>query len=1416
MKAQQKFLTILAAAMFLAGGLPVHGAGASRLNVLFLGDQGHHKPADRFKQIKPVLAARGIELTYTEDVNALNPAQLGGYDALVIYANHTSISPAQEKALLDYVASGHGFVPLHCASFCFLNSPKYIELVGAQFKSHGTGVFKETIVNPTHPIMQGLQPIESWDESYVHTKHNNDRVVLAERRDAQGAEPYTWVRQVGKGRVFYTAWGHDERTWGNPNFVALVEHGIRWAAASAEPPLTAKKGLPPLQYTNAPFKIPNYVAGASWGTMGQALNEWQVPLAPAESAQHIVVPPGFTVKPWAAEPDIFKPICMAFDERGRLWIAETMDYPNELKAPGEGRDRITICEDTDGDGKADKFTVFADKLSIPTGMVFANGGLIVTAGGDTLFLKDTNGDDRADVREVLFTGWIMSDTHATASNLRWGFDNWIWGTVGYSGFDGVVGGKRVHFSQGVFRFKPDGSAIEFVRSSNNNTWGLAFTEDNLVFGSTANNNASFYMPIPNRYYEAVNGWSSSRMETIADIQLIYPITEHVRQVDFHGKFTAAAGHAFYTARNYPQDYWHRVAWVNEPTAHLVAKFRIVANGADFTAHNEHTWLASDDEWTAPIVTDVGPDGQVWVIDWYNYIVQHNPTPAGFKTGKGNAYESPLRDKRHGRIYRVVWDHAKPVKTKSLANATPEQLVAALKDDNMLWRLTAQRLLVERGKLDDSLERQLVALVRDRSVDAMGLNAGAIHALWTLQGLGALTSGYKIGHVAAREALDHPSAAVRRAALMVLREDMRSDMVVQKKLLLDPDAQVLLAAFLAIADLKPSDVAGPAIVAALKDERNGKDRWIPDAATAAAARNDASFLKAVLATVPPQPTTADAAPAKNLLPNQSFEQDRDGRPLDWRPATYSGSAEFTLGNIGHSGSRSAQITSKQGADASFSCRVNVEPATDYKLSAWIKTENVRRAMGALLNVHELQGDKIVRTKAITGTADWTRVEVEFNSGALTTLTVNCLLGGWGRSTGTAWFDDVQLTRGSGPALPGALGMAVKIVTGHYAQRAPADSVVPTVLALQGAPPSLAVPLLDGLAQHWPKDQAPTLTSADERKLVALLGSLPEEARSPLVSLASRWGRKDLFAGEMAGLAKGLRAQVADTKLPPETRVDAAQRLIGIDDSPESVKVILAQINPLTLPALANGLIASFNASRQPQTASELVAAFPKFTPAARRTAIATMLRRPEWARALLDAVANKQLQRSDLAADHWTQLKASPDKEIAARAADLDKLATASSADMEAIIKRLLPVAQKKGDVARGKEIFTATCAVCHTFNGEGAKIGPDLTGIGARAKQDFLVDIIDPNRSVEANYRLWNVTTKDGETYSGRLDSETQTSVDILDSAGQKHTLQRKEITEMQASNLSIMPVGFDQLPESDLASLLEYLATAGHMEAKK
>ncbi|WP_182865584.1 PVC-type heme-binding CxxCH protein [Stieleria mannarensis] len=861
MKTLTSFACLVAAgAMFLAGNARCDDP----IQVLFLGDNGPHQPGVRFRELQPVLQTRGIELTYTDQVSDLTVAKLDQYDVLAVYANIDEIAADRADAILDYVRDGGGFVPLHCASYCFRNAPEIVALMGAQFQRHGTGVFRAEVAQPNHELMQGYGGFQSWDETYVHHLHNDkNRTVLEYRVDEEGRQPWTWIRTEGQGRVFYTAWGHDSRTWTNPGFQNLVERGIRWAAkqdpsaagtflddqAFPVPGMTKiASDAPGFDYVDVGGQIPNYTPSAQWGTQGKPLNLMQKPLEPEAAMQHLVVPEGFHVELFVSEPQLGgKPICMAWDERGRLWVAETVDYPNELQPPGKGRDRIRICEDTDGDGKADKFTVFAEDLSIPTSIAFHRGGAIVQNAVETLYLKDTDGDDRADERRVLISGWELGDTHGGVSNFQYGLDNWIWAMQGYNNSQPVAGDQKERFRMGFFRMRPDGSAIEFIRSTNNNTWGLGISEEGLIFGSTANGCPSVFMPIANRYYERVRGWTPSlTLQSIADTNDFQPITDKVRQVDHHGGYTAGAGHALYTAREYPQEYWNRVAFVNGPTGHLVGSFVLRSQGSDFESTSPFNLLASDDEWSAPIMAEVGPDGQVWVIDWYNYIVQHNPTPEGFKTGKGRAYETELRDKKHGRIYRVVPDGSAGAPVPDLSKADAAGLVAALSHPTMLVRKHAQRLLVERGQTD--VADALMELVADKQTDEIGLNVGAIHALWTMHGLGLLDGDNDAANQSAVSALRHPSAGVRRNAVAVLPESADSvQAILDANLLADRNAHVRVAALLALSDLPAVGGAAPALTAVMTNPALMADRWTRDALTSAAANHSASFLES-LATV----------------------------------------------------------------------------------------------------------------------------------------------------------------------------------------------------------------------------------------------------------------------------------------------------------------------------------------------------------------------------------------------------------------------------------------------------------------------------------------------------------------------------------------------------------------------------------------
>ncbi len=808
-----------------------------RLEILFLGDNGHHKPIERVPVIMEALGPKGVNFTYTDDLADLNLKNLNKYDALMIYANWDEISESQERALLDYVASGKGILPIHCASYCFRNSKEYIKLVGGQFWRHTMDSVTTEHVQPNHPILKGLKPFTAYDETYLHTALEPDNNILAIReikadqsKDKPGKknEPYTWTRTYGKGKVFYTAYGHDERTWEKKGFQELIYNAILWSVN--EEALAAFQAREPKPFEYREAKLPNY-------EQRPGVQYQQLALSPEESMKHIQVPVDFNLELFAAEPNVMHPIALTWDEKGRLFVLITKDYPNERKPEG-GSDYILMCEDTDGDGKADKFTRFAEGLSIPTGMVFANGGLIVTQAPDILFLKDTDGDDKADVRQTLISGFGTFDTHAGPSNLHYGFDNWIWGCVGYSGFNGKVGeGDSLKFGQAFFRFKADGSALEWMTTTSNNTWGFAFNETNDVFGSTANNSHGWYMAIPHSYYNAPNRTNngSRSTDTHRDMK---PITPKVRQVDAFGGFTAAAGHNFYTARAFPKKYWNQIAFVSEPTGHILHQNQLVKSGTDFSDKEAFNLMAGADEWFSPVFAEVGPDGAVWVADWYSFIIQHNPKPDGFEMGEGNAYETDLRDYTHGRIYRVSYKDAPTYSPLVLSKNNPEELLAALTNDNMFWRMQAQRLLVERGQKD--VVPQLVALLKSTKTDEIGLNPGAIHALWTLKGLNALTKEHiEIG-------VRHPNAEVRKNALKVMPFSASSvSQIIEANLLYDAEPLVVLNALLVFSK-SPLDVkAEKAFFEKLASSNDTQDRWLPDAFSVVLTANKGRLMKKLL-------------------------------------------------------------------------------------------------------------------------------------------------------------------------------------------------------------------------------------------------------------------------------------------------------------------------------------------------------------------------------------------------------------------------------------------------------------------------------------------------------------------------------------------------------------------------------------------
>ena len=755
---------------------------------------------------------------------------------------------------------------------------------------------------------------------------------------------------------------------------------------------------------------------------------YQHPFSAKGAMERTQVPADLKLELYASDPEIGKPIAFAWDARGRLWVAATSDYPHGVTEGGEGHDKIIICEDTKGTGRADKFTVFADKLNLPTGLVFARGGVIVAQPPQLLFLKDTNGDDKADVREVLIDGWGIRDTHAQASNLHFGYDNWLYGCVGYSGFKGTVGGKPFEFAMGTYRFKPDGSALEFLHQFTNNSWAHGANDAGDQFGGTANGAPIFFGGIPATSWPAgVRGMTAKKINVVEQVRAITP---NYRQVDVFGAdangahwggYTAAAGSTFIYSSKLPARFQGK-AMVCEPTMKVVNLLDVQPDGAGWKALDAMPIFASSDEWTSPVYSEVGPDGAIWIADWQNFIIQHNPTPSvqrgGFdaKTGGGGAHENALRDHNRGRIYRIVAKDTPAVMPKPLAGASASELVAALNSDTQYWRLLAQQMIVEGTQASQPVRKTGVSPVPGvadgtsavrtggtpviqfegapalkQMVLANDSATGAIHALWALQGLGQLDAAT---HKAALFAKD---ARLRRNAIRALGSDAAAqELFFGSGVVSDPDLHTRLAALVKLGDFPKGTHISTLVRKLATDPFVKNDEWLREASRMLAKKFGASGYKE----------------GPNLLPNAGLEVvGADGFPEGWKRRDYNGNANTKAaewevvggeGNV-HSGTHALRCIvrdktkGKDRADTSFFADVTLKPNTDYRLSGWIKTHALRGDASFNDHVNRAQTDKLSRE------SDWHEVEVIYNSGKSAKASINILCVG----IGDAFYDDVKL-------------------------------------------------------------------------------------------------------------------------------------------------------------------------------------------------------------------------------------------------------------------------------------------------------------------------------------------------------------------------------------------------------------------------
>ena len=519
------------------------------------------------------------------------------------------------------------------------------------------------------------------------------------------------------------------------------------------------------------------------------------PLSPAEGLAAWQVSPRFKVELVAAEPLVMDPVAIDWGADGKLWVAEMADYPQGIDGHGKPGGRIRYLEDTDGDGRYDRSTVFLDGINFPNGVLAWGRGVLVTAAPEIFYAEDADGDGRAEIRRPLYSGFIEGNQQLRVNGLRLGLDHWIYCASGahFSGFGDkskihvVATGAAVSLGSRDFRIRPDQSLLDpqagpsqFGRDRDD--WGNWFGVQNsyplwhfVLEDQYTRRNPLAPSPDPRRQLaEEAN-------------PKVYPIS-HV-QKRYHsfqqsGRFTSACSAMIYRDELlYPRGA-NQHSFTCEPVHNLVHHRVLTEDGVSFTAARpkeeaQREFLASSDPWCRPVMARTGPDGALWIVDMYRYVIEH---PEWLPPDCQKELAPFLRagDDR-GRIYRVV-----PIKgglraIPRLADGETAKLVATLESPNGPLRDMAQRLLIAKG--DIAAVEPLTRLARESASPL-----GRLHALYTLDGLGSLSQEVILA------ALTDPNPGVRRHAVRLAQSRPASVMTLidaVAKLTSDPDAKVRL-------------------------------------------------------------------------------------------------------------------------------------------------------------------------------------------------------------------------------------------------------------------------------------------------------------------------------------------------------------------------------------------------------------------------------------------------------------------------------------------------------------------------------------------------------------------------------------------------------------------------------------------------
>ncbi|HEY1602893.1 MAG TPA: PVC-type heme-binding CxxCH protein [Pirellulales bacterium] len=539
-------------------------------------------------------------------------------------------------------------------------------------------------------------------------------------------------------------------------------------------------------------------------------------LSPVAALAQFHVAPGFSVQLFASEPEIRQPVAMSFDGRGRMWVIQYLQYPTPAgltavqvdqflrtkydrvpepppRGP-RGADRITILTDVDGDGQADRTHDFVDGLNLTTGLAIGHGGVFVLQAPYLLFYPDRDGNDAPDGDpEVLLTGFGLEDAHALANSLQWGPDGWLYGAQGSTVTAHIRG---ITFQQGIWRYHPRTHAFELFAEGGGNTWGADFDRHgNMIAGTNWGDRAMLHQ-VQGAYY--VKGFAKH-----GELQNphAYGYFDHVPYTGFKGGHVTIGG-VVYQGGAFPEALRDQYLAANV-LSNAIYWHSIERRGSSFVNRFGGDLLTTEDQSFRPVDSTVGPDGSLFIADWYDKRANHVDPKDDW-------------DRSNGRIYKLVADGTKAAAGLDLAKLSSQQLVELLSHRNAWYAREARLLLAERQ------DAAVWPLLRKQALQCEDAPL-ALQSLWALYASGGFDEAI------ASELLAHPAEDLRTWTVRLLGDDKRVSQPLATQLIAiarNDDSSIVRSQLACTAKRLPAEQGLPVTAALLAHDEDVNDPHIP--------------------------------------------------------------------------------------------------------------------------------------------------------------------------------------------------------------------------------------------------------------------------------------------------------------------------------------------------------------------------------------------------------------------------------------------------------------------------------------------------------------------------------------------------------------------------------------------------------------